>query len=219
MSERQRSWSRSSTSKALSLPRRPTLARPEISSSSFMAHLMGSAARSFCPWVGNVVGVRNYRYFVAFLSTTNLLALHVMVTSIMVAAHEADTHGGLEKFVEQEPAPGVALVGLVIYSIIILCCVGGLCSYHANLIASNHTTNEEIKSTYGRAANPHDRGCARNCASFCCEPQRKSYVHSMSVATGARETSSVGSPSRPRTTTTTTTTTTTSTTDGLHGAP
>eukprot|EP01047_Picozoa_sp_COSAG01_P006178 COSAG01_NODE_221_length_21422_cov_48.284294_16_plen_200_part_00 len=48
----------------------------------------------FCPWVGNVVGRRNYRYFVAFLTATNLLALFVTATTVFVGVEEAQRHGG-----------------------------------------------------------------------------------------------------------------------------
>ena len=56
-------------------------------------------------------------------------------------------------------------------------CVAPLLCYHTNLVCENKTTNEEIKSPYGRA-NPFHAGWRRNCNEACCvrEPPRSTYL-------------------------------------------
>ena len=112
----------------------------------------------FCPWTGNAVGRRNYRYYFSFLVFTTALALVVGISSANAAM--ASTGGGA-------PGPSVYVWWvLVLFTVIILLLVGGLLSYHIPLVSSNRTTNEMIKDVYGTKANPYDKGCCRNWVNF-----------------------------------------------------
>ena len=62
----------------------------------------------------------------------------------------------------------VALV-LVAYGAFMLMSLGGLGSYHLNLIAINETTNEHAKGVFAAVENPHHRGCCTNYAALCCD--------------------------------------------------
>mmetsp|Transcript_1258 Transcript_1258/g.3801 ORF Transcript_1258/g.3801 Transcript_1258/m.3801 type:complete len:302 (+) Transcript_1258:46-951(+) len=133
----------------------------------------------FCPWVGNAVGRRNYRYFIAFVTTVSFLALVVGVTSCI---HLSATHlGDRGKADEGKPVADVswadvALMVLVAYTIIVLCSVCGLMCFHMRLIAINQTTNENIRGTYFNEKNPHDHGVWRNCLNFATRPIPQSRV-------------------------------------------
>jgi hypothetical protein len=121
----------------------------------------------FCPWTGNGVGVRNYRYYFCFLVFTTALALGVMATSA-VAALNADSDSSIVM---------IAWL-LVVYCALILCLVGGLLAYHIPLVSKNMTTNEDIKSVY-KERNPYDRGCKTNWYFFILSTitcPRESYV-------------------------------------------
>ena len=119
----------------------------------------------FCPWTGNGVGIRNYHLFFYFLVFTNVHAIFVGVTSLQASASNTTFR--------------TFLVILTVYCIAIVCLVGFLLVYHIFLINQNITTNEKLKSTYGRQGqNPHNKGCFANWTTFFNNSfsVRKSYV-------------------------------------------
>eukprot|EP00946_MAST-07B_sp_MAST-7B-sp1_P002528 g2528.t1 len=130
----------------------------------------------FCPWTGNAVGRRNYRYYFSFLVFTTALALLVGGTSLSTAM--ADT----KPSTTSSPPPSVYVLWLlVLFTVVILLLVGGLLAYHIPLVSSNRTTNETIKEVYAMKANPYDRGCFQNWVTFLSlvvQSPRPSYVES-----------------------------------------
>jgi len=121
----------------------------------------------FCPWVGNSVGRRNYRAFVAFMCCVSALSVTVLFA----------TAGRIWGDWPPATAWGGLLAGLCVYALTALAAVGSLLSYHARLIAVAQTTNEDLRCVYAsRADNPHDRGCWRNCGAFCCAGTPPSLV-------------------------------------------
>ena len=58
---------------------------------------------------------------------------------------------------------------LFVYGFFMLLSLGGLGSYHLNLIAINETTNEHVKGVFAAVANPYHRGCCTNYAVLCCD--------------------------------------------------
>jgi hypothetical protein len=157
----------------------------------------------FCPWTGNGVGIRNYRYYFCFLVFTTLLALEVMVTSALGAIVAGSSSGsggsssGSGRGSGSGSSPGgsspggnavednngtIAMLGwlLVVYCVLILMLVGGLLSYHIPLVSKNMTTNEDVKHVYSyNKRNPYDLGCKQNWWVFLRSTitcPRKSYV-------------------------------------------
>jgi len=123
----------------------------------------------YCPWVGNSVGIRNYRFFVGFVTTTTIHSLVVCITSLVFITHDSGD------FIERLRSHPSAFL-LVVYTIIISLCVGGLAFYHWNIISKNITTNEDLKDSWARKRNPYNQGFCKNAAEILCSPIRASYI-------------------------------------------
>lgn len=132
-----------------------------------------------CPWVGNCVGRRNYRYFFLFISSLTILCLYIFVfaiVNIVLLANQPD--GGFLDALKT--SPGSVLEILVcffsIWSVI------GLSGFHSYLIVQSLTTNEDIKGTWSKKRNPNnvnpfDQGSwFKNCYFVLCTPTPPSYI-------------------------------------------
>ncbi|XP_005752652.1 palmitoyltransferase ZDHHC18-like isoform X2 [Pundamilia nyererei] len=103
-----------------------------------------------CPWVGNCVGKRNYRFFYTFIVSLSFLTAFIFGC---VTTHLA-----------------------LIWSIL------GLSGFHTYLVASNLTTNEDIKGSWsGKSGedvtNPYShKNIFINCCSVLCAPMPPSLI-------------------------------------------
>jgi len=131
----------------------------------------------YCPWVGNAVGRRNYRYFVAFITFVSFLALVVGASACARLVDLKLHHRRKEEEALISASWGeVLLMVLVAYTVIVLCSVCGLLCFHTRLIALNQTTNENIRGTYFTDKNPHDHGAWTNYRNFLFRPVPRSRV-------------------------------------------
>lgn len=128
-----------------------------------------------CPWVGNCIGKRNYRYFTVFVSSLTLSCIYVFAGSAvhlsLIIHHDGKSFGSAIKSV-----PTVAVV--LIFSFLAFWSIAGLCAFHMHLIADGVTTNEYIKRNYrSPRENPFHRGsCINNASEHCCGPRRPSLL-------------------------------------------
>ncbi|XP_077599391.1 palmitoyltransferase ZDHHC18-B-like isoform X1 [Stigmatopora nigra] len=183
-----------------------------------------------CPWVGNCVGKRNYRFFYAFITSLSFLTAFIFcsVATHLVLSKEAAVWPRLvlfffsslrSNFLFQGPAMGKACLlpskkapGDILCSrrgsfwmwlgrrcvfldrrlctAVELCvcffsvwCILGLSGFHTYLLASNLTTNEDIKGTWSgksgaNVTNPYShKNIFVNCASILCEPMPPSLIN------------------------------------------
>ncbi|MCL7023473.1 hypothetical protein MKW94_004594 [Papaver nudicaule] len=114
-----------------------------------------------CPWVGQCIGKRNYRFFFMFVSSTTMLCLYVLAfCCINIRKIMLDEHVDIWKAFAESSASAF----LIVYTFIAVWFVGGLTAFHMYLISTNQTTYENFRYRYDGKTNPHNRGFVRNVA-------------------------------------------------------
>lgn len=108
-----------------------------------------------CPWVGQCIGVRNYRTFFMFVTTSTVLCIYVFTFSLLNLLREP---GPLWRAMSND----VSSVTLIVYCFISVWFVGGLSLFHSYLVSTNQTTYENFRYRYDRKENPYNRGIVKN---------------------------------------------------------
>ncbi|XP_078001447.1 palmitoyltransferase ZDHHC18-like isoform X1 [Glandiceps talaboti] len=131
-----------------------------------------------CPWVGNCVGKRNYRYFYLFILSLAFLCVFVFACVITHLILRTDDTGSFLEAIKESPAS--VIVGVI--AVFSFMTVIGLCGYHSYLVCVNATTNEEIKGSWSSKRgennyNPYSYGSiCRNCCAVLCGPTHTSLM-------------------------------------------
>ncbi|KAJ8387806.1 hypothetical protein AAFF_G00149550 [Aldrovandia affinis] len=136
-----------------------------------------------CPWVGNCVGKRNYRFFYMFILSLSFLT--VFIFSFVI------THVILSEYLplrtlRPPPASHAGSVSatphLVVVCFFSVWSIVGLSGFHTYLISSNQTTNEDIKGSWSSKRgkdnfNPYSYGnIFTNCCAALCGPLPPSLI-------------------------------------------
>ncbi|XP_051926134.1 palmitoyltransferase ZDHHC18-B-like isoform X2 [Hippocampus zosterae] len=133
-----------------------------------------------CPWVGNCVGKRNYRFFYAFIVSLSFLTAFIFGCVAIHLTMRTRDEKSLVLVLQESPGSAVELV-ICFFSV---WCILGLSGFHTYLIATNLTTNEDIKGTWSGKSGARDltnpyshRNLIINCCSVLCGPMPPSLIN------------------------------------------
>jgi len=147
------------------------IARPERSKHCSDCNACCQKYDHHCPWTGTCIGLRNYTYFVRFVSSLFGLILWILVWTISNLLGLLGTGAN---------SPGILFLGAFLAVCII--CVGGLGCYHFRLISQDRTTAESRRGVYRREgfeSEEKEGKCVDNCAKLCLSPLPPSAIISL----------------------------------------
>ncbi|KAG9439241.1 hypothetical protein H6P81_019406 [Aristolochia fimbriata] len=111
-----------------------------------------------CPWIGQCIGLRNYRYYLLFISSGLFLFIYFFSFSCeRMKIRMSSTGAGIFDTAVNTPEAAA----LALFSMAAIVFLGGLTLYHAYLVMLNQTAYENYKQRKD-TPNPYNKGILSN---------------------------------------------------------
>lgn len=117
-----------------------------------------------CPWLGNCIGRRNYRFFYWYLVTLTLHMVYVFSCSLIYIIHL--TNENMFDLTNNDIVASIVICALIFILLFFVC---GLTIFHTYLISNGRTTYEHFSARYPLNS-PFDYGCTGNWKKTFCLP-------------------------------------------------
>ncbi|EDO38596.1 predicted protein, partial [Nematostella vectensis] len=134
-----------------------------------------------CPWVGNCVGKRNYKFFYMFLLSLSIHCCYIFAFVIIHLVMCKENRSFVDAM-KESPARYPFTVYHTVVCFFSIWSIVGLTGFHTYLVASNQTTNEDIKGSFSSRRgqdnyNPYSVGSScGNCLAVICGPMEPSLL-------------------------------------------
>jgi len=117
-----------------------------------------------CPWLGNCIGRRNYRFFYWYLVTLTLHMVYAFSCSLIYIIHL--TNQDRFNLTDRDIVTSIVICALIFVFLFFVC---GLTIFHTYLISNGRTTYEQFSARYP-VLSPFDNGCSTNWHRTFCLP-------------------------------------------------
>jgi len=133
-----------------------------------------------CPWTGNCVGARNYRFFYCFIISITASSGFVLVMSANYLTRHLtniDSKYFNAIFKDQWKTRGGQFLSplLIMWTLLVTILVGALLVFHMNLLCRGQTTNEYLRGEKNRGGIPHGN-IFQNCFQLWCGKMPESKI-------------------------------------------